>query len=63
MNDKTEKCGITLPISLVKQVDKTRGDIPRSMFIRRIEELLAFHAAVIKRAEIEGPMGAAPYAS
>jgi len=28
----TQKCGITLPISLVKQVDKIRGDIPRSIY-------------------------------
>ena len=36
--DKTQKCGITLPIALVKQVDKVRGDIPRSTFIRRAVE-------------------------
>jgi len=36
--DKTEKCGITLPISLVKQVDSRRGDVPRSTFIRRALE-------------------------
>jgi hypothetical protein len=36
--DKTEKVGITLPIALVKQVDKLRGDIPRSTFIRRALE-------------------------
>ena len=36
--DKTEKVGITLPISLVKQVDKMRGDIPRSTYIRRSVE-------------------------
>ena len=36
--DKTEKVGITLPISLVKQTDKARGDIPRSTFIRRAVE-------------------------
>jgi len=33
--DKTEKVGITLPVSLLKQTDKARGDIPRSTFIRR----------------------------
>ncbi len=33
--DKTEKVGITLPISLLEQTDKVRGDIPRSTFIRR----------------------------
>jgi metal-responsive CopG/Arc/MetJ family transcriptional regulator len=37
-NDKTEKVRITLPISLVKQTDKARGDIPRSTFIRRAVE-------------------------
>ena len=37
-DDKTEKVGITLPISLVKQTDKARGDIPRSTFIRRAVE-------------------------
>ncbi|MFZ0897127.1 MAG: hypothetical protein WAZ77_21715, partial [Candidatus Nitrosopolaris sp.] len=36
--DKTEKVGITLPISLVKQTDQARGDIPRSTFIRRAVE-------------------------
>ena len=29
-NDKTEKVGITLPNSLMKQTDNLRGDIPRS---------------------------------
>jgi metal-responsive CopG/Arc/MetJ family transcriptional regulator len=37
-DDKTEKVGITLPISLVKQIEKARGDIPRSTFIRRALE-------------------------
>ena len=37
-DDKTEKVGITLPISLVKQIEKVRGDIPRSTFIRRAVE-------------------------
>jgi metal-responsive CopG/Arc/MetJ family transcriptional regulator len=37
-NDKTEKVGITLPISLTKQTDKVRGDVPRSTFIRRALE-------------------------
>jgi len=36
--DKTEKVGITLPITLVKQTDKALGDIPRSTFIRRAVE-------------------------
>jgi metal-responsive CopG/Arc/MetJ family transcriptional regulator len=34
--DKTEKVvGITLPLSLLKQTDKVRADIPRSTFIKR----------------------------
>jgi hypothetical protein len=37
-NDKTEKVGITLPSSLIKQMDKLRGDIPRSTYIRRAIE-------------------------
>jgi metal-responsive CopG/Arc/MetJ family transcriptional regulator len=36
--DKTEKVGITLPISMVRQTDKVRGDKPRSTFIRRAIE-------------------------
>ena len=36
--DRTEKLGITLPISLLKQVDDKRGDIPRSTFICRAVE-------------------------
>jgi metal-responsive CopG/Arc/MetJ family transcriptional regulator len=36
--DKTEKVGITLPITLVKRTDKVRGDIPRSTFIRKAVE-------------------------
>jgi len=36
--DKTEKVGITLPIYLVTQADKVRGDVPRSTFIRRALE-------------------------
>jgi metal-responsive CopG/Arc/MetJ family transcriptional regulator len=35
---KTEKVGITLPIVLIKQIEKARGDIPRSTFIRRAVE-------------------------
>jgi hypothetical protein len=37
-NDKTEKVGITLPNSLIKQTDKARRDIPRSTYIRRAIE-------------------------
>jgi metal-responsive CopG/Arc/MetJ family transcriptional regulator len=36
--DKTEKVGITLPLSLLKGTDNVRGDIPRSTFIRRAVE-------------------------
>jgi hypothetical protein len=36
--DKTRKLGITLPVSLLKQTDKARGDVPRSTFIRRALE-------------------------
>jgi|GEM_PF-785285 hypothetical protein len=36
--DKPEKVGITLPVSLLKQADKARGDVPRSTFIRRAVE-------------------------
>ena len=34
-SDKTVKVGITLPRSLVKQTDKTRGEVKRSTFILR----------------------------
>jgi metal-responsive CopG/Arc/MetJ family transcriptional regulator len=37
-DNKTDKVGITLPIVLVRQTDKARGDIPRSTFIRRALE-------------------------
>jgi metal-responsive CopG/Arc/MetJ family transcriptional regulator len=36
--DTTEKLGITLPISLLKQIESKRGDVPRSTFIRRAVE-------------------------
>ena len=36
--DRTEKLGITLSISLLKKIDNIRGDIPRSKFIRRSVE-------------------------
>jgi metal-responsive CopG/Arc/MetJ family transcriptional regulator len=42
-DNKSEKVGITLPISLVKQTDKTRGDIPRSTFIRKAIESYLKH--------------------
>ena len=37
-NDETEKVGITLPNSLLKQMDKLRGDVKRSTYIRRAVE-------------------------
>jgi metal-responsive CopG/Arc/MetJ family transcriptional regulator len=37
-NDKTQKVGITLPSSLIKETDQTRGDIKRSTYIRRAVE-------------------------
>jgi hypothetical protein len=41
--DRTEKLGITLPISLLKQIENKRGDVPRSTFIRRaIESYLSY---------------------
>ena len=36
--DRTEKLGITLPVSLLKQIENKRGDIPSSTFIRRAIE-------------------------
>ena len=36
--DRTDKLGITLPVSLLHKIDKMRGDIPRSTFIRRAIE-------------------------
>jgi metal-responsive CopG/Arc/MetJ family transcriptional regulator len=36
--DRTEKLGITLPISLLQEIDNKRGDIPRSKYIRRAVE-------------------------
>ena len=36
--DKTEKLGITLPISLLQKIDSVRGDVPRSKLIRRAIE-------------------------
>jgi len=37
-SDKTEKPGITLPVSLLQKIDKNRGDVPRSTYIRRAVE-------------------------
>jgi metal-responsive CopG/Arc/MetJ family transcriptional regulator len=36
--DRTEKLGITLPISLLQKIDNNRGDIPCSRYIRRAIE-------------------------
>jgi metal-responsive CopG/Arc/MetJ family transcriptional regulator len=36
--DRTEKLGITLPVSLLQEIDENRGDIPRSKYIRRAVE-------------------------
>jgi hypothetical protein len=37
--DRTEKLGITLPISLpYHKIDNNRGDIPRSKYNRRANE-------------------------
>jgi metal-responsive CopG/Arc/MetJ family transcriptional regulator len=49
-NDKTEKVGITLPNSLIKQTDKMRGDIPRSTYIRRAVEYY------LKQSKVRRPM-------
>jgi metal-responsive CopG/Arc/MetJ family transcriptional regulator len=36
--DMTVKLGITLPRSMIQKIDKKRGDIPRSRYIRRAIE-------------------------
>ena len=36
--DRTQKLGITLPISLLHKIDSNRKDIPRSRYIRRAIE-------------------------
>jgi metal-responsive CopG/Arc/MetJ family transcriptional regulator len=36
--DKTEKLGITLPVKLLEKIERIRGDVPRSRFIRRALE-------------------------
>ncbi|MDQ6865240.1 MAG: hypothetical protein M3044_15620 [Thermoproteota archaeon] len=33
--DKTDKIAITLPRSILQKIEKVRGDIPRSTYIRR----------------------------
>ena len=32
----SEKVGITLPSSLIEQIDRARGDIPRSTYISKV---------------------------
>ena len=47
--DRTEKLGITLPISLLQEIDNKRGDIPRSKYIRRaIENYLKSKGSRVK---------------
>jgi hypothetical protein len=36
--DYTKNITITLPISMIEEMDKKRGDIPRSKYIRRVIE-------------------------
>ena len=36
--ERTEKLGITLPMALLQKIERERGDIPRSTFIRRAVE-------------------------
>ena len=36
--DRTEKLGITLPVSLLQKIDKNRGDVSCSTYIRRAVE-------------------------
>ncbi len=36
--DKTDKIAITLPRSILQKMEKVRGDIPRSTYIRRAVE-------------------------
>ena len=38
VNDRTYKLGITLSKSIVQKIDKQRGDIARSRYIRRAVE-------------------------
>lgn len=35
----TDKIGISLPGTIIKKIDESRGDIPRSRFIFRLLEL------------------------
>jgi metal-responsive CopG/Arc/MetJ family transcriptional regulator len=47
--DRTEKLGITLPISLLQKIDNNRGNIPRSKYIRRaIENYLKSKGGISK---------------
>ena len=38
VDDRTAKLGITLPKSIVQKIDKQRGDIARSRYIRKAVE-------------------------
>jgi metal-responsive CopG/Arc/MetJ family transcriptional regulator len=38
VTDNTVKLGITLPKSVIQNIDQRRGDIPRSRYIRRAVE-------------------------
>jgi metal-responsive CopG/Arc/MetJ family transcriptional regulator len=47
--DRTEKLGITLPISSLQKIDNNRGNIPRSKYIRRaIENYLKSKGGISK---------------
>jgi hypothetical protein len=38
-NGRTENPGITLPISLLKQIEDKRGDVPRNVYSKSGREL------------------------
>jgi metal-responsive CopG/Arc/MetJ family transcriptional regulator len=37
-DNNTEKLGITLPKVMIERIDRERGDVPRSRYIRRAIE-------------------------
>jgi metal-responsive CopG/Arc/MetJ family transcriptional regulator len=41
-----QNTGVTLPKDLIKKVDKIRGDVPRSRFIRRLLEKVCIEAGM-----------------
>lgn len=49
MNSTFSKLGITLPASLVKQIDHNRRDIPRSTYIRRTLDIVKFSKLLRKK--------------